>query len=181
MGMSDLGQAVQRVQEFASAEYDAGQAAYVADDAAEFEQAAREANGFFHSAPGQYLTLSTGRHPQAGDTAPMREFAKQVVARKVLKARRYRHPEHGDLFAVYTTMPRRMEQTGYGSLFYLAKVDGALKIIAKYEPNMDYEDRIEWENAGGAEIDDPGEMVEEIKMQAPEMEPDRSHYESGEP
>lgn len=178
--MSDLNAAVQRVQEFASAEYDALQASYTANDAAEFDTAVQEANGFLHSTPGQYLTLTAGRHPQAGDTAPMREFAGQVTARKVLKARHYRHPQHGDLFAVYTSMPRKMAQLGYGSLFYLKDVDGALKIFAKYEPNMDYEDRIEWEAAGGAEIDDPGELVEEKKMQAPEMEPDRGHYESGE-
>src|SRR3712207_5569696 len=108
--MSDLNAAVERVQEFASAEYDAMQASYTSAHAAEFDTALREANGFFHSAPGQYLTLTAGRHPQAGDTAQMREFAGQVSARKVLKARHYRHPEHGDLFAVYTSMPRKMAQ-----------------------------------------------------------------------
>jgi|GEM_PF-3930214 len=112
--------------------------------------------------------------------------------RKVFMAVQYVHPQYGPgfsnlqpgeaLFACYLGDEKKPWQSDYGKRAFVAEVDGSLKIIAEQYLDTASRNSVEWgeffAQADGYEIPDPGEKVAVKKVEPPENEVHRKHYEN---
>lgn len=172
-----MDEAIALVRKFARAETAVLVAAYLESSPAKFERKVDAAQKFFWDAPMGTLLLSMGQLPDAGDTKENRRSAEKLTPREIFLVKQFRHAKLGDLYAVYTSSAKPRALLSYSELFYVARKDGALKIVSRYHRGMPSDARpLTWEWMGGERIPRTGKPVEVRKLKAPEHPDHKAHY-----
>jgi len=173
----ELDEAIELVRKFAKAEVAALAASYLETKRSAFERKVDAAQKFFGDAPMGTLLLSMGHYSKAGDTKENRGFARSLAPREIFLVKQFRHRTLGDLYAVYTSPPKARSLLSYSDIFYVARKDGALKIVSRYARGIPMGPRpLSWEWMGGERLPRLNKPVEVRKLKPPEHPDHRAHY-----
>lgn len=174
----EIDDAVEFFNAYLDAEYAEGVAARSEPDEVLDER--REASeSFMHAVPGAIMSSVIGRGP-GWSTEKLAEYAQTVnqVARRVMfLVAEYRCPAWGRIFGGYASGPRPRITGSYGQLLYAAEVEGRLKIIAQYAPEiLEPAPPMRWSHAQGAEIGKLGRPVALRVLAEPTLEEHRQDW-----
>ncbi|MEV6353925.1 hypothetical protein [Streptomyces hydrogenans] len=174
----DIGEVVAFFEDYSLAEYREAVAVRAEPDSV-LDERRRETESFLLASPGVIMSSGTGRRP--GMTADeLKESARTVnrEARRVLfGVVTYRHAGWGEIFAVYAGGTTPLTVGLYGQLSFIADVDGELKIIAQYAPEILEEAcPMPWTYTQGVELESFGEPVAVTTLVEPSFEEHRQDW-----
>jgi len=175
-----MDEAIERMKAFSEKEYEAIRASYLELDDAKMRQAIKEAKDYLYITPQNIQSFYFERRPgmSAEELQGEMFMFKGYEPRVLFQAKHYRHSQLGNLYAFYTGPQKRLHMLGYSDVFYMANVDGDLKIVSRYGLDFGPQDMpLTWEHADGMRIIDPGDLLEVRRFTPPQMQAHLKHYE----
>ncbi|MFD4949354.1 hypothetical protein ACFWNT_44465 [Streptomyces sp. NPDC058409] len=126
--------------------------------------------GFLHAVPGVIMspTIGRGQNWSAERLAKASHSVGDVARRTLFLVAEYNHPEWRPLYAAYVSGPTPLSTGSYGQLLCATEVDGNMKIISEYFPEiLEPAPPMTWSHAQGAAIDLPGTPTTVRALAAP--------------
>jgi hypothetical protein len=157
------------VEAFASDEHAARVAMYTEPDDDRYRELESRASGYLESAPGSIVTLGFGRGSGA---AAKRALSRPQDAEALSKRVVYLVSKHdspaGPAFKALVSDPRDADGRYLADSLHIRVRDGQPRIVGKaaVSPFGD-DDDVEWETAGGDQLEDVGPPVEVAKLRRP--------------
>ncbi len=172
-----MDEAMQVMRRFIDAEFEAVRAGYVDPDNDAVRAKEKGAEKFFHITPQTPMALGFGRGSATPeDLKDGERFLNRIKPRTLFQVKHYRHPELGELHRFYASPWLVGYSLGYGSSFFVAKVDGEWKIVSRYAPARGGE-KVEWEHESGMRLTTLGELTGTEKLTPPERAAHLADYE----
>ena len=167
------------LREYLDAEHRAMRAVYTDADDVAVAVAMRDAERFLRPAPERPLPLPFGRAPRvdAEDLAMLREDAHLLAPRRLFLMRRYRHARFGELFAGVVSDATTDGQRRYAQTLFVATVDGAPAIVARWELDAAVPG-VGWEPVAGADLGALEPPAAVLKLEPPGFAPHRADYDA---
>jgi hypothetical protein len=169
--MDQLENVIEFVKSFTVAEYRAIQATFLEPDDGILAKRMEEATRHLHVVPGHVMSLGFGRRPgmTPEEVAEDADWVNDYRERTLFQVKRYSHPAFGDLYACFLSSYKKEPFLAYGSCFAVTLVEGVLKIISIYTPEMTLDPGpVKWEYLQGTRLDSWGELVEVRKLTEPD-------------
>ena len=165
--MSDMDEVIAFVTQYLQAEHDEQVASYTEKNYSRYQKTQKSVESFF--AP--RVTQGFSRTAFESDLyfSQFAPKAEKLQPRPVFLVRRYGHAEHGDLYQAVLGGDHKGDDT-YARALFVARQDGALKVVAIYALDDDEEDVVEWVRYRGLRLQHLG-AVHEARRLSPPAEP----------
>lgn len=175
----DLRDVIDFVEGFLAAEHAARQAMHREPDDAKYGKAEKNAASYLHSEKGSPVVLGFGRPAGEAGKAMLDEAAADAMEPRAL----YLVARHRDgervVYRAFVGSPRDRRARRYALVLNIAHVEGDLKIVGETAVNPFGSDReLEWEPAGGDQLETVGPPEESAKLQRPQDPVHAAHFDA---
>jgi len=159
---------------FIDAEHRALRASFEEEDDAKALDLLRTAQGMLGA--GAVLHFGRPLGLSAELRAAKRRKATQFVPRTLFAIRRFAHPTFGEVAQAIMSWDQAYGQRRYYDSFFIARIDGDLRMIARYGLE-DNQTAVRWKRETGAELGDLGAPIESARFEPPEDDVHRRDWE----
>jgi len=163
--MSDMDEVIEFVARYVLAEHEEQVASFTERSYPRYTRTQKAVEAFF--AP--RVTQGFSRSAFESDTyfAQFAPKAERLAARTLFAVRRYAgDPSYGDLYRAYLS-GNHQGDAGYDRNVYVARLEGAWKIVAVYGLDPDDEEELWWDRMRGAQLHDLGAAAETRRLTPP--------------